>query len=161
MRSLALLLTLLTTLALARPAHADCTEDGSGCPGLAAAFAGVVIGGITEGSIAVGGLVTMAVGAKDLSRGGHKRALRIANVVFGALNLAAGVIWGGFAAARISPSFTIPFAVPHLAVGAADIAVGALSWQRRDHGPAIALVPVVGGDAQHGTFAGVALTGRF
>ncbi len=160
MRSLALVIAILSTLALARPAHADC-DDGGSCGNFAAAFALVVMGGITEGSIAVGGLVTMGGGAKDLAHGGHKRTWRIANIVFGSLNLAAGIVWSGFAAARISPYLTVPFAIPHLAVGAADIAVGAISWERRGTPQPIALVPVVGGDAQHGTYAGVALTGRF
>lgn len=160
MRSLTLALTLLTTLALARPAHADCTEDGSSCGDFAAAFAGVLIGGITEGSIALAGFVTMIGGAYDLDHGGHKRTWRIANAVFGTLNLVAGLAWTGVAAARISTEFTVPFGVTHLVVGGADILVAAISYQRA-RTPSVALVPVVGGDAQHGTYAGVMLSGRF
>lgn len=114
----------------AHPARAANCGEGGPCPGLAAAFAGVVIGGIVEGSIAVGGIVTIAGGGRDEAHGGHARKWRIANVVFGTLNVAAGLVWTGFAAAGISPSLTIPFGVPHLAVGIGDFVVAGISYDR-------------------------------
>jgi len=163
MRTTAVVTALALALLFARPARAVCSDGTEGpCGGdLLAAFAGIVIGGVTEGSIAVGGVVTMIGGGRDLARGGHKRTWRIANTVFGTLNLAAGLVWAGLAAARISPYFSIPFAVPHLVVGIGDITVAAVSWDHSRSPPPVALVPLVGGDAQHGTVAGLMLTGRF
>jgi hypothetical protein len=103
----------------------------SPCDGLAGAFAGVVIAGISEGSVAVGGLTTMIGGAVDLGRGRHTRSWRVANVVFGVINLVAAVAWGGVAAANISPQFSASFAVPHLAIGIGDVVVAGVSFSRR------------------------------
>jgi hypothetical protein len=164
MRTTAVVTGFAVVLLLASSARAECSDGTEGpcdSSAFAAAFAGIVLAGITEGSFAVGGLITMIGGGHDLAHGGHKRSWRIANTVFGTLNLAAGLVWAGFAAARISPSFTIPFAVPHLAVGIGDIVVAAVSWDHSRSAPPVALVPLVGGDAQHGTVAGLQLIGRF
>jgi hypothetical protein len=131
MRTSIVILIIVAILGSSRAAVADCTEDGSGCPGLTAALAGVVVGGVTEGSIAVGGLTTMIGGAVDLRRGGHKATWRVANLVFGIINLTAGVLWGSFAAAGSSPQLTVGFAVPHLAVGIGDVVVAGISFSRR------------------------------
>ena len=144
------------TLASTR-AHADCTEDGSSCPGLAAIVVGVFIGGIIEGSIAVGGLVTMIGGANDLAHHRPTRSGRIANYVFASLNLAAGLAWGIVAAQGIDTTMAVSIAAPHLLVGAADLTVAILSSSRGHDAVALSLAPMAGRDVSGHAISGASL----
>jgi hypothetical protein len=128
-------LLLMVSLIVSTPrlARANCTDsDGyAGCDFVGPTVA-LTMGGIIEASILIGGIVTMAGGANDLLHERATRKWRVANYVFGTLNLAAGIVWGGFAAANISPQLTGSFALPHLAVGAANLGVGIVSQTRAD-----------------------------
>jgi heme A synthase len=148
------------TLAPAR-AHADCTEDGSGCPGLAAVFAGIVVGGVFEGSMVVGGIVTMAGGAIDVAHHRSTRSWRVANYVFASLNLAAGLAWGIVAFDKIDTQLAIGIAVPHLAVGGADLTVALLSSKHSRDLVALSVAPMAGRDVSGHSIAGASLKMTF
>lgn len=156
-------LTLLVAVAIAAVtlaptrAHADCTEDGSSCPGLAAAFAGVVVGGAIEGSAMIGGIVTMIGGANDVAHHRMSRGWRIANYVFAGLNLSAGLAWGILAAKGIETDLGIGLAASHLTVGAADLTVALLAAPHSHDVVALALAPMGGRDVSGHSISGVSL----
>ncbi|HEX4461321.1 MAG TPA: hypothetical protein VIA18_25245 [Polyangia bacterium] len=143
------------------PAHADCTEDGSGCGGFAALFAGIIVGGVIEGSMVVGGIVSMAHGANDVAHHRSTRSWRIANYVFATLNLAAGLAWSIVAFDKIDPQLAIGVAVPHLAVGAAGLTVAVLSEEHSGHAVALSLVPMSGRDVSGHSISGASLKMTF
>ena len=129
-------------------ARADCTEDGSGCPGLGLVIAGI---GVEEGSVFVGGLITMIGGAVDV--GGHRntRGWRIANYVFASLNLTSGIVWSGFGALGGI------FAAPHFALGGADLTVAIISDKRSHEQIHVQLRPLAGRDSTGRPLAGLGI----
>jgi hypothetical protein len=144
------------TLAPTR-AHADCTEDGSGCPDFAAAFAGLIAVGSIEGSIAVAGIVTMAGGANDVAHHRSTRSWRVANYVFASLNFAAGLAWSIVACDKIDTQLALGMAVPHLAVGAADLTVAVLSAKQSRDIVALSVAPMAGRDVSGHALSGASL----
>src|SRR5881227_3918709 len=99
-----LVVAALTLLSATTRAHADCTENGTGCAGLVGAIMGPV-----DGIQLAGGLVTM-IGAVDVSRHRASRGWRVANYVIGSLNLASGLGLTGFAIAAHDNGFFSGFA---------------------------------------------------
>jgi hypothetical protein len=92
----------------------------------------MVLAGLAEGTILVGGIVSMAGGANDLVHHRTQRKWRVANYVFGALNLAAGSVLAGFSAAGTVPFWLGPVALLNLSVGSADLGIGVASQRRAD-----------------------------
>jgi anti-sigma factor RsiW len=149
----------LALVLLMRPAtaYADCTEDGSDCPGAALAVAGIVVVGSMEAGMLIGGLVTMAGGAHDIARQRYSGGWRVANYVFAGLNLAAGVAWAGLAVAGVERSIAIGFAVPNLAIGGADLAVGLVAASHSGDAVNLSFAPMAGRDATGHALSGVSL----
>lgn len=144
---------------LLRPAtaHADCTEDGRDCPGLALAFAGVIVGGTMEAAMLIGGLVTMAGGAHDIVRQRYGGGWRVANYVFAGLNLAAGLGWTAAAMAGFELPISLGFAVPNLAIGGADLAVGLVAGAHSPEAVKLSFAPMAGRDVSGHSVSGVSV----
>jgi hypothetical protein len=154
-KSIPLLLAVLLIIA-ARPARADCTEDGSSCDGLAAAVYGAIAGLTIDAAVGVGGVITLVGGAVDVGTHRNSRGWRIANYVFGSLNLVHGLVWGGLAASRISPALTASVMAPHLALGAGDLTLAVVS-SRSAGQMALALRPMAGRDSTGHSVAGISV----
>jgi hypothetical protein len=125
-------------------ALADTCNGTQPCDSTRLAVAGIVIGGIVEGSVAIAGIVAAAGGAKDLARGGADRRVRIANYVIGGLNLAAATAWGGFAAAGISQNLTFGFGITHFIIGSAGLGMAIASSIRASRSHRYSFQPVFG-----------------
>lgn len=151
------------TLAPTRAHAGDCTEDGSSCGPLALIiYAGVIGGGVIDGAIGLGGLATMIGGANNVAH--HHSALgwRIVNYVFGGLNLALGLTWGILAANRtIDPTLGVAVAIPHLAIGAADLTVAVLSTRHSRDVVALSIAPMAGRDVSGHSINGASLQMTF
>jgi hypothetical protein len=127
-----LVLVLALTMILgSRPAHADGGGGGE-------AYLGAAIGLMLDVGIGVGSLASLAVGAVEVGTHHNWRGWRIANYVFGVLNLAAGITWGALAASGTHPDWGVPALVPQLALGGANFTVAIISSVRASRG-AVAL----------------------
>ena len=145
-------------------AHAgDCTEDGSSCGSFfVVLYAGVIAGGILDGAVGLGGLVTMIGGANDVAHHRSTLSWRVLNYVFGSLNLAAGLTWGVLAASRtIDSTLGVAVAVPQLAIGAADLTVAVLSTRHSHDAVAVSIAPMAGRDVSNHAINGASLKFTF
>lgn len=155
----AALLIVTLTLAPTR-AHADC--DDGGCSGLAVLYGGIIGGAALEGAAALGGLITMTGGAYDVTHHRYRAGWRIVNYVFAGLNFGAAFIWTVLAADGIAPpSLAFPVAVPHLAIGAADLTVALLSAKHSHDIVSVSVAPMVGRDISGHTLSGASLKMTF
>jgi hypothetical protein len=141
-------------------AHAgDCTEDGSSCGGFVLVLYGAVIAGeALDAAIGLGGLVAMIGGANDVAHHRSTVSWRVLNYIFGGLNLAAGLTWGILAANHnIDPTLGVAVAVPHLAIGAADLTVAVLSTKHSRDVVSVSIAPMAGRDISNHAINGASL----
>ena len=123
-----LLVAMMLTMFSGR-AHADDNDGG--------AVVGIGAVAVLDASLVIGGLVTAIGGGVHLPSKRRNRGWRVANYVFGGLNLAAsaGVIAGSLALGsswyRDETAIWAPVAVTNFAVGAADLVIGLLDAQNR------------------------------
>jgi hypothetical protein len=123
-----------------------------------AAIAVTVLGGALGASVAVGSVVTMVGGARDLHLGRATRGWRVANYVLGVLDILAGI---PLCAVYVSTHWVgePAMGIPLITVGVADLGIAiSSSWRARS--VAVAIAPALGREGG-GAYGGVSLAMRF